>query len=180
MFCWNCGKAQEGNTSYCFNCGVRLSQEPASQPDTAPALEVKYAGFWKRLLAWILDIIAFAAFNFVIGIIVAVALVAAGVDETTAGNVVAAIYNINIFVGGWLYYALFERSHTRGTIGKMTLGIIVTDSSGNKISFARATGRHFAKIISIVILLIGYFMIAFTGKKQGLHDIIADTLVIQR
>ena len=59
----------------------------------------------------------------------------------------------------------------------MAMDIIVTDLHGNRVSFGRATGRYFAKIISSIILFIGYLMIAFTEKKQGLHDIIAETLV---
>ena len=70
-----------------------------------------------------------------------------------------------------------ESSSTQATLGKMAMSIVVTDISGNRVSFGRATGRHFAKIISAIILYIGYLMIAFTEKKQGLHDIIADTLV---
>ena len=73
-----------------------------------------------------------------------------------------------------------ESSSRQATVGKMATGIVVTDMTGKKISFAKATGRHFAKIISGVILLIGFIMIAFTQKKQGLHDIIADCLVVKK
>ena len=79
---------------------------------------------------------------------------------------------------GWLYYALMESSAKQATLGKMALGIMVTDGQGRRVSFARATGRYFAKIISNIILYIGYIMIAFTVRKQGLHDIIADCLVV--
>lgn len=71
-----------------------------------------------------------------------------------------------------------ESSPTQATLGKMTLGIIVTDTEGKRVSFGRATGRHWAKIISGLILFIGYFMAAFTSRKQALHDIIADCLVV--
>ena len=82
-------------------------------------------------------------------------------------------------VVSWLYFALLESSPKQATLGKMALGIKVTDLDGNRISFGRATGRFFAKIISGVILMIGYIMAAFTAKKQALHDIIASTLVIK-
>jgi uncharacterized RDD family membrane protein YckC len=59
----------------------------------------------------------------------------------------------------------------------MALSMKVTDLQGNRISFARATGRHFAKYISAMILLIGYIMAGFTERKQALHDMIAGTLV---
>jgi len=71
-----------------------------------------------------------------------------------------------------------ESSSRQATLGKMALGIVVTDMDGKRISFGRAVGRNLGKIISQIILLIGYFMIAFTQKKQGLHDIIANCLVV--
>ena len=82
------------------------------------------------------------------------------------------------FVLTWLYYAFMESSKYQATLGKMVLGIIVTDADGKRISFGRAVGRNLAKIVSQIILLIGYFMVAFTKKKQGLHDIMANCLVV--
>lgn len=79
----------------------------------------------------------------------------------------------------WLYYALMESSARQATLGKMALGIIVTDIEGRRIGFGKATGRHFAKILSALILGIGFLMVAFTQRKQGLHDILAGTLVIR-
>lgn len=81
---------------------------------------------------------------------------------------------------GWLYFALMESSAKRATIGKMLLGIVVTDLGGNRISFGRATARFWSKIISGLILYIGFIMAGFTEKKQGLHDIIAGTLVLKK
>ncbi len=80
----------------------------------------------------------------------------------------------------WLYYALFESSSKQATLGKMALGIVVTDIDGNRISFGRANARFWSKIISGMILGIGFLMAAFTEKKQGLHDMIAGTLVIKK
>ena len=72
-----------------------------------------------------------------------------------------------------------ESSEYQATLGKMLLGLKVTDLKGRRISFLRATGRHFGKILSGLILGIGFFMIAFTKKKQGLHDIITECLVLK-
>ena len=85
-------------------------------------------------------------------------------------------YPVGILLS-WLYFAILESSSSQATPGKMALGIKVTDMNGDRISFARATGRHFAKWLSS-ILLIGYIMIALTAKKQGLHDLLASTLVV--
>jgi uncharacterized RDD family membrane protein YckC len=81
----------------------------------------------------------------------------------------------------WLYYAWMESSRYQGTLGKMALGLIVTDLEGRPVTFARASGRYFAKIITGFIPLgIGYAMAGFTEKKQALHDIIAGCLVLRK
>jgi uncharacterized RDD family membrane protein YckC len=81
----------------------------------------------------------------------------------------------------WLYYAWMESSEHQATLGKMALGLIVTDLDDRRVSFARATGRFFAKIISgLIPLAIGYIMAGFTEKKQALHDMIASTLVLRK
>jgi len=79
--------------------------------------------------------------------------------------------------GSWLYEALMESSSRQATLGKMIFGMKVTDLSGNRISFARATGRYFAKWLSGLTLLIGYIIAGFTERKQALHDMLAGTLV---
>ena len=82
-----------------------------------------------------------------------------------------------VIAGGWLYEAFLESSSYQATQGKMIFGMKVTDLEGNRISFERATGRHFAKIVSGMILCIGFIMVGFTERKQGLHDMLAGTLV---
>ncbi len=62
----------------------------------------------------------------------------------------------------------------------MALGIKVTDLNGHRIGFGKATGRYFGKIISAMILFIGFLMIGFTKKKQGLHDMMAGCLVVNK
>ena len=79
----------------------------------------------------------------------------------------------------WLYFALMESSNKQATVGKIALNLRVTDMAGNRVSFARATGRYFGKYLSGMIFLIGFLMAAFTSKKQALHDVLADTLVIK-
>jgi uncharacterized RDD family membrane protein YckC len=84
------------------------------------------------------------------------------------------------FVGPWLYFALQESSERQATLGKMALKIYVTDLQGQRISFGKATGRHFGRILCALTLCIGYMMAGFTAQKQGLHDMIAGTLVKRR
>jgi uncharacterized RDD family membrane protein YckC len=128
----------------------------------------EYAGFWRRLLA-----------SFIDGIIMAIPLLPFYILFFTSEQIgyLIIIYPL-AFILPWLYNALMESSSHQATLGKMALGIVVTDSSGKRVSFARATGRHFGKIVSGLILYIGYLMIAFTQRKQGLHDIMAECLVV--
>jgi uncharacterized RDD family membrane protein YckC len=72
-----------------------------------------------------------------------------------------------------------ESSAKQATVGKMALGIIVTDLDGRRIGFGRATGRYFAKILSALTLGIGFLMAGFTERKQALHDMVASCLVIR-
>jgi uncharacterized RDD family membrane protein YckC len=89
------------------------------------------------------------------------------------------VFGLAILACSWLYFALMESSAKGGTLGKMAIGIMVTDMTGNRISFGRATGRYFAKILSQMILMIGFLMAGFTQQKQALHDILAGCLVVR-
>lgn len=80
----------------------------------------------------------------------------------------------------WLYFALFESSKLRATPGKLLLGLAVTDLAGEQISFIKATTRFFAKWLSTLLLFAGHILAAFTPRKQALHDLLAQTLVIRR
>lgn len=84
-----------------------------------------------------------------------------------------------VLAEGWMYYALMESSSYQGTLGKRALGLKVTDLGRARITFGSATIRYFSKILSALMLHIGFIMAAFTEKKQALHDIIASCLVIR-
>lgn len=138
----------------------------------------RYAGFWIRFLALILDSLILMVISLFIGFLIGMVFFLSpspnpGVAAEGAGNIVGILI-------GWLYYAWLESSKHQATPGKLALGLKVTDEEGNRISFARATGRHFAKILSILTLFIGYIMVAFTKRKQGLHDILASCLVVRK
>ncbi len=79
-----------------------------------------------------------------------------------------------------LYYALMESSGKQATVGKIICGIYVTNESGQPISFGKALLRNISKIVSSAIFMIGYMMAGFTKKKQALHDMLAECLVVRR
>ena len=159
---------------------------------TAAALE-DHAGFWKRVAAYILDGIILYIPQMLIekafgGDAAKAALKQASLDAVGNPDAMMAAnmhyYStmwpamLLILVMGVLYFALCESSAWQGTLGKLALGIRVTDLQGKRISFPRALGRYFAKILSAIILGIGFLMVAWTQRKQGLHDMICDTLVL--
>ena len=80
----------------------------------------------------------------------------------------------------WLYASLMESSTLQATLGKLFFGIQVTDTLGERISLLRATGRHFAKYLSMCIFAVGFLMVAFTRRKQALHDMVAECLVVRK
>ena len=157
----------------------------------AVALPSPYAGFWLRVVAHLIDGIVLGVI-FLVLFFIGLAFVGIGSMETMVRGmhngdaeppVALILMLIFIFflsiVASWIYSAYLESSPNQGTLGKMALGLIVTDLQGRRISFGHATGRFFAKIITGLIPLgIGYMMAGFTEKKQALHDMIAATLVL--
>ncbi len=151
-----------------------------------------YAGFWKRFAAFLIDSIIMSTVTFLVLIpFLAMIGISAGVSSTMEDSHAAAgiigliigVYFFSVFVmliAQWLYFALMESSSRQATLGKMALGIIVTDMNGGQVSFGKATGRYFGKIVSGMIMCIGYLMAAFTEKKQALHDMMAGTLVVNK
>ena len=131
----------------------------------------KFAGFWRRLLAFSLDLFISFIIGLLLGVVLAVFL-STSLDENQANGFGMLIW--------WLYFACMESSKYQATLGKMALGIKVVDLNGNRVSFLRATGRHFSKIVSMMILGIGFLMIAFTKNKQGLHDKISNSFVVNK
>lgn len=152
---------------------------------------MNYAGFWKRLAAFIIDQILL---TIVCTPVVVVILVIMGVGVASMGDPEALSDELASGIGAlaqlamngvclviyWIYYALMESSGMQGTLGKMILGIQVTDANGNKLTFLRATGRFFSRILSHITCCLGYLTVFFTDKQQALHDMVASTLVVNK
>ena len=155
---------------------VAAASMSAYVEDSTLSQAVTYSGFWRRVAASLIDSVILGVVGAILGIVLGLAMVSGGTDDTEVVELTGNV--VGLFLG-WLYYALMESSSKQATIGKMVMGIKVTDLEGNQISFARASGRHFGKIISSLILAIGYLMMLWTEKKQTLHDMMAGCLVVK-
>jgi uncharacterized RDD family membrane protein YckC len=213
MYCSKCGTAIPQNAAFCTACGQPVNQPStlaASAPGFATAIPLAaappygyvaspafptmaYAGFWLRVVAYLIDGLL-AGIGFGVLALIGVAMFGVGhfkdfaqgannPDDFFTPDVIGIVFVLAAaaVVMVWLYYAGMESSIYQGTLGKMALGLIVTDLDGRRISFGRATGRYFSKLITGLIPLgIGYAMAGFTEKKQALHDMIASCLVLRK
>lgn len=148
-----------------------------AQPSFVADQDVVYAGFWKRAAATIID-------GFILSLVVGLCGELFGVilsDLAGGGELATAITtSLSTLVLNALYFAWFHSTFNYATPGKMAIGIKVVRSHGEPISFLRALARFFATILSTLTLFIGYLMAAFTARKQALHDVICDTVVVDK
>lgn len=150
---------------------LRIYLNPDAVTSKGEGFMGNYAGFWIRVAAYLIDFVILMVVALVVSFGTGVSLF----DQ--AAQTDFGIADLVNFVVGIAYFVAFESSTMQGTPGKRALGLIVTDLDGGRISPMRAVGRYFAKILSTIILFIGFIMIGFTERKQGLHDMIAGTLV---
>ena len=173
-----------------------MSFDPEFNPYAAPKTELfaadddfspiyyihdDYGGFWRRLGAYAIDYIVTIVVAMLVGVAAGMFLPAVAEGEAQA----VAFSSADLV--GWLiastitllYFTMMESSSLQATLGKLALGLKVTDLDGRRISFPRACGRYFAKLLSALICNIGFLMIAWDARKQGLHDQIAGTFVVR-
>jgi len=160
----------------------------------APAADRAYAGFWLRVLAYMIDSVVMFV-PLLVWTFIAVALSPIDWDTLAATESTWDPWSgasqdeaIGVFYlwayGGsfaiqWVYHALLESSAWQATLGKRAAGIRVVDAQGQRLTFGRATGRYFGKILSSIPFNFGFLMVAFTDRKQGLHDKLAETFVVR-
>lgn len=148
-------------------------------PDTPP---FSYGGFWLRFVGYLIDSVVVAIPAGLTGACGGLVM-SSFMGERTLSNLYLGALIVGYFLAIaaiWLYFTLMESSSRQGTLGKMALGLVVTDMNGNRISWGKANARYWSKYISSLILMIGYIMAGFTEKKQALHDMIAGTLVMRK
>jgi uncharacterized RDD family membrane protein YckC len=204
QFCQFCGQpVGAAVTSFAGTAAPATMQTPAAFETSAArsAVTPVYAGFWVRFVAYFIDglilgipfgiivfgiILMFGGFGAIMHRVPVDPQTGAPPDPRAALAMAAPMfvtfYGAMFFfvILQWLYFASMESSERQATFGKSALGLRVANSEGQRLSFAHATGRFFAKIVSgLVPFGIGYIMAGFTAKKQALHDFIAGTLVLR-
>lgn len=207
-FCGSCGRPVVG---YSVGGASAASAAPAyagaaaggasvAMSGVAQAGTTAYAGFWLRFVAAIIDglvlgipitILMFMSIASMIPTLMHTAQ--SNPQDPRAVMVFVAAILPRVFVlivlaviGGWLYWGLMESSSWQATLGKKALGLYVTDLSGNRPSFGRASGRYFAgrgifhvPSIGALYFLVDCVVAGFTERKQALHDMIASCLVLR-
>ncbi|MGH8214605.1 MAG: RDD family protein [Rhodanobacteraceae bacterium] len=144
-----------------------------------------YAGFWRRVAAWIIDTLIIGATHWLLvlsfgtWLLVPWAMLGGAHGAATARFLDLGLQPLGILIF-WLYFAVFESSTLQATPGKLALGLIVTDDYGRRIGFARATGRYFGKFVSVLILGVGFLLAGWTARKQALHDFMAGCCVVRK
>jgi uncharacterized RDD family membrane protein YckC len=177
--CGSCGESANRSSAQSNQAGQGLPGQEIAPTGFAKPHPVVYAGFWLRLFAYLLD-------SLLLGIVVGAVILRplmerAGISPdnpwvlfTGDSRQIIAI-NLLVTMASWLYWATLESSVWQATFGKRIFGLQVTDMAGRRVSFARASGRHFGKLI-----FVGFILAGFTEKKQALHDIMAGCLVIRK
>lgn len=133
---------------------------------------MKYSGSFRRLVAFAIDAVVLIAIYLVISFLLGISLI----SEIVRGlPMIGFWFYGGLMVTSWLYFACFESSNRKATIGKQLLRLQVTNLEGERLSFVRASCRYFLQ----AIIRVGVLFIFFTKKKQALHDKMVRTVVIQ-
>jgi uncharacterized RDD family membrane protein YckC len=180
QYCSECGQpwpseelARFGDRLICRNCKISYAQK--LREGVASAATFTYAGFWIRFIAALLDWVILFVAGMVVQLPFARMLQSRDVAETLMA--LGFVYLIDLAIGA-TYETVFV-SRFGATPGKMALDLKVVRPDGGPVSVGRAAGRYFAKIVSGIVLMIGYIMAGFDPEKRALHDMMCDTRVVK-
>jgi len=198
--CASCGSRALPDGDFCLFCGdvltesgkllcVSSANSPGSHPASGniplsvPVEDREFAGFWRRVWAGLVDVSLEIMAALLIAKLIDVAFDLAGralgIEPESAAYVTGFSFIVLLAVGGWLYAALSESSRYRATIGKRLMRLQVVTATGDKLTFNQASARHVMKFLSLFTLGVGFLMASFTKRRQALHDLPNDCLVIR-
>jgi uncharacterized RDD family membrane protein YckC len=193
--CATCGNVPLPDGRFCLFCGDLLSEpnskgtgssQPAKPlaPSASPELFTPvYAGFWLRTWAAAIDValevVGAFVFTVIIGFVLGRFEGPLGISPWGSKVATGMAFILVLSVGSWLYSAFMESSSLRATVGKRIFGLQVVTAEGDRVGFGQATVRHFMKFLSLFFLTIGFMMAGWTKRRQALHDMPSDCLVIR-
>ena len=188
--CASCGSERLADGRFCLFCGdllaepsERASSQVRQRSVSTISPDYEYAGFGLRFLAGAVDVALEALGALVITVVLDLILRHfgrfVGIDRWDAKVFAGFAYIPILAVGSWLYCAFMESSSWQATVGKRLLWLQVITTGGERISFGAATARHFMKFLSLFCLMIGFLMPLWTKRRQALHDMPSDMLVIR-
>ncbi len=185
QYCSECGQprpagelARFGDRLICPDCKDIYVQKLREGVASTPAMV--YGGFWIRFVAALIDGIILLVANGILEYFLGISRAAAPVNPADIGAALsrAGVSSLISIAIGCTYEAWFI-GKMAATPGKMAVGLKVVRPDGSAVSYGRAAGRYFAKILSAIILMIGYIMAGFDAQKRALHDMICDTRVVR-
>ncbi|HQS83857.1 MAG: hypothetical protein B7Y25_03020 [Alphaproteobacteria bacterium 16-39-46] len=139
---------------------------------------MNYAGFWRRLGAGFIDVMVLNGISMIFGFIYGFGgALFLNFSNQNFGSTDEVVLTVVPILFSWAYYAGLHSSKYQATLGMMAFSMHISDYAGERISFWRASLRLFSTILSWILVGIGFLMMAFTPRKQALHDYIARTLV---
>jgi len=191
--CKSCGSTGLPDGKFCLFCGDLLN--PAEDDSgklqssdniravVSPIDPNDYAGFWLRVWAGLIDV----TLEVMVALLLSLAVDAIlhtlgrpfGIAPESMSYVTGITFIVLLSIGGWLYSAFSESSRYRATLGKRFLGLQVVNADGGTITFGQASVRHFMKFLSLFTLAFGFIMVSWTKRRQALHDMPSDSLVIR-
>ncbi|APB71272.1 RDD family protein [Paenibacillus polymyxa] len=140
-----------------------------------------YGGFWIRTAAFVIDLIILTAIVLLVGGAIYIIPDLLGIKETGFIQVLLMLWPLILWlVVPWLYCVLWESSKVKATPGKLMFSLIVVNKEGKRLEFWHASGRYWIKAITFMFVHIIYIVVAFTAKKQGVHDLCTNTFVVNK
>jgi uncharacterized RDD family membrane protein YckC len=165
-------------TLVCAECKPLFLQRLREGVAPVAAVSMAFAGFWRRFGAVFVDGIILYFVNFVVTLTLGLSAVSTG--RRTSPGEGAFVLLLIVSYGIPIAYETIMIGRFGATLGKMALGVRVIVAGGGKVGYGRAFGRYFAKLLSSLILCIGYILAAFDKEKRALHDSICNTRVIMK
>lgn len=153
---------------------------PAARVDDLAELtlgNIRYAGFWVRFAASLLDAVVILLVAMAIGLVIGIVAAMMGLRGAPApGDLWPNLLGLLL---SWLYFATLESGPRCATYGKRAFHLQVLGAGDfTRIGFLRASARWIGRFVSTFLLMIGYLMQPFTPRKRALHDYIAGTVVV--